>query len=508
MPTKRSLSAEGQEKIRLSGYKQFLKSALEKHKERFDYSMVLTAFRTQKSPDVKITCLRHQSSFLVRPFNHLRSESGGCEQCDKDQMSNFFLEREKDKFLAFFVENLQDRLEIRSEFQGMTNELEFFCKIHRTTSRHKPTHILNNGGFGCNDCAKQSTGLRSRLMESEVIESLSPTLPDHIRILNVTFDPSEHKSVVSAICDTHGEFQTTTGYLRKSEHKCPRCGREHVGYTGHRLQGLIAKKEKGRPTYLGVMEVEVFGVTAMKVGVTVRSLEERYKWYLKTVFFSVQLDEVDAYILENKIRRNFGKFQDLRIMKAGMRNGERWSGDTECYRFCIKNEILLFIDEFIKSGAFLLDYEKELKLYEIPNFVQRNTSREKSNGNKPIAVIGVDPITNKVVQRFSSTSDAARAGFKNISMVLSENYDRNLSGGLRWFREEDYDPDDIRPLPTSVRGNPKRVICIETGEVFDSISIAERQLQEKGIRISGSHITSVCKGRRKIAGGYHWRYSE
>jgi hypothetical protein len=506
--SKRSLSAEGQEKIRLSGYKQFLKSALEKHKERFDYSMVLTTFGTQKSPEVKITCLRHQSSFLVRPFNHLRSESGGCEQCDKDQMSNFFLEREREKFLAFFVENLQDRLEIRSEFQGMTNEIELFCKIHRTTSRHKPTYMLNNGGVGCNDCANQSAGLMSRLRESEVIEKLSPTLPDHIRILNVTFDPSKHQSVISAICDAHGEFQTTTGYLRKSEHKCPKCGREHVGYTGHRLQELVARQERGRPTYLGVMEIEVFGISAMKVGVTVRSLEERYKWHLKTVFLSVQLDEVDAYILENQIRRNFRRFQDLRIMKAGMRHGERWSGDTEVYRFAIKNEIISFIDDFIRSGSRSLNYEDEVNLYQIPDFVQRNTSREKSKKNKPISVVGVDPVTNEVVQRFPSTSDAARAGFKSVSMVLSENYDRDLSGGLRWFREEDYDPDDIRPLPTSVRGNPKRVICVETGEVFDSISIAERQLQERGIRTSGSHITSVCKGRRKTAGGYHWRYSE
>jgi hypothetical protein len=61
--TKRSLSAEGQEKIRLSGYKQFLKSALEKHKERFDYSMVLT--------EAKFTSSWQRENFLqVRRLGH------------------------------------------------------------------------------------------------------------------------------------------------------------------------------------------------------------------------------------------------------------------------------------------------------------------------------------------------------------------------------------------------------------------------------------------------------
>jgi hypothetical protein len=56
----------------------------------------------------------------------------------------------------------------------------------------------------------------------------------------------------------------------------------------------------------------------------------------------------------------------------------------------------------------------------------------------------------------------------------------------------------------SRRGDPKEVICIETGEEFASISIAEKTLRDRGIKIS--HITAVCKGRRKIAGGFTWKY--
>ena len=46
----------------------------------------------------------------------------------------------------------------------------------------------------------------------------------------------------------------------------------------------------------------------------------------------------------------------------------------------------------------------------------------------------------------------------------------------------------------------KSVICVETGTVYESVAEATRQT---GI----THITDACKGKRKIAGGYHWQYN-
>lgn len=45
----------------------------------------------------------------------------------------------------------------------------------------------------------------------------------------------------------------------------------------------------------------------------------------------------------------------------------------------------------------------------------------------------------------------------------------------------------------------KKVVCIETGEVFDSIRAAERI---KSIY----HINNCCNGKQNTAGGFHWRY--
>ena len=49
----------------------------------------------------------------------------------------------------------------------------------------------------------------------------------------------------------------------------------------------------------------------------------------------------------------------------------------------------------------------------------------------------------------------------------------------------------------------KKVKCIEADTVYESIYEANISV---GLKKNSSNITSVCKGRRKTAGGYHWTY--
>ena len=51
--------------------------------------------------------------------------------------------------------------------------------------------------------------------------------------------------------------------------------------------------------------------------------------------------------------------------------------------------------------------------------------------------------------------------------------------------------------------NPKakKVLCVETGQVFDCIADAEKWLGKSG-------ICSCLKGRQKTCGGFHWEYVE
>lgn len=50
---------------------------------------------------------------------------------------------------------------------------------------------------------------------------------------------------------------------------------------------------------------------------------------------------------------------------------------------------------------------------------------------------------------------------------------------------------------------PKKVLCVETGEIFESTMDASRKT-----RIHSQNISAVCNGRKghKTTGGYHWRF--
>lgn len=49
----------------------------------------------------------------------------------------------------------------------------------------------------------------------------------------------------------------------------------------------------------------------------------------------------------------------------------------------------------------------------------------------------------------------------------------------------------------------RKVVCVDTGEVFDSITIAANA---KGLNYR--HISEVCTGKLKTTGGLHWKYYE
>ena len=47
----------------------------------------------------------------------------------------------------------------------------------------------------------------------------------------------------------------------------------------------------------------------------------------------------------------------------------------------------------------------------------------------------------------------------------------------------------------------KKVVCVETGEVFESVKEAAEYIQ-----VNRSNISNHLGGRLKTVGGYHWRW--
>lgn len=78
----------------------------------------------------------------------------------------------------------------------------------------------------------------------------------------------------------------------------------------------------------------------------------------------------------------------------------------------------------------------------------------------------------------------------------------DTAGGKVW---QYYDEWLLKPkqIVSKRNGNSKKVKCIETGEVFDSVTDAARAMD-----CARETIRDVCKGKGKTAKGYHWSFIE
>ena len=151
------------------------------------------------------------------------------------------------------------------------------------------------------------------------------------------------------------------------------------------------------------------------------------------------------------------------------------------------------------------NYEFELGRMVIPTPFPVSHDREKSELNRPVAVVGVDPKTNEVKEKYDTISEARANGYRNVSLVISGKSNRQTCGGLRWFRAEKFKSDTVPAMEPANIGLP--VFCKERNQHFLSAMDAERSLRELGFEITGSHISSVINGKRQMAGGLTWSYS-
>lgn len=106
----------------------------------------------------------------------------------------------------------------------------------------------------------------------------------------------------------------------------------------------------------------------------------------------------------------------------------------------------------------------------------------------------------------------------NLAEVNHKDFDRtnNKIENIEWVSREEniqhsYNSDKQRAderrckLSEAKKGSKhpraKKVMCVETGQVFDTIKEASELLG-----ISYTNISDCCRDKQKTCGGYHWRY--
>ena len=102
--------------------------------------------------------------------------------------------------------------------------------------------------------------------------------------------------------------------------------------------------------------------------------------------------------------------------------------------------------------------------------------------------------------------------FKKYSEIFKEKWkddeyrNRVVEGRKRMWKEasEECKQKMLNNLDKTGKGakaKMKRVLCIELNKIYESTREAERQTG-----VGHANISQVCNGKRKTAGGYHWKF--
>jgi hypothetical protein len=194
---------------------EFLKEAISKHGDRFDYSdVVYINTRTH----ITIKCPDH-GVFTQSPIDHLYSMFG-CKQCADTNRG--LLQRSSTEDFIRRADLIHENKYDYSKVEYVTNDLHviIICKIHKDFEQLPAVHLRGNG---CPLCANRYRGDILRYTNEEFIEKAREVHGDLYNYDSVEYITSHIKIIIE--CSTHGEFiQVPNSHLSGSG--CPDCAQK------------------------------------------------------------------------------------------------------------------------------------------------------------------------------------------------------------------------------------------------------------------------------------------
>lgn len=91
----------------------------------------------------------------------------------------------------------------------------------------------------------------------------------------------------------------------------------------------------------------------------------------------------------------------------------------------------------------------------------------------------------------------------NVGMSLSpeqkSKWEVSVKNNINWTHKgQKRNPEVVKKIRDSHKKYSKQILCVETGEIFESVKAAERKYHN-------NHINDCCNGKRKTACGFHWK---
>ena len=195
--------------------------------------------------------------------------------------------------------------------ESSADHFKLHCNMCDTTFAQKAATHLN--GNGCNVCASKKVGLLQQYSREEVFDMFYEQHGDKYDYSLV--EGVTARDLATIICPIHGPFQQLVGSHRKGC-GCPSCS--VGGFNGV------------KPAILYYLRVDRYGIVAYKIGITNRTVQERfgtefqYITILKTWDYEVG---EEARIVETAIKRENKEFKYTGISLLESGNTELFTHD-------------------------------------------------------------------------------------------------------------------------------------------------------------------------------------
>lgn len=186
---------------------QFIKEAIEKHGDRYDYSNVQYINSDTK---IIIICKEH-GEFEKVPFKHLQGQ--GCPKCSRKKR---VLKQSKtsNQFIKDAIEKHGDKYDYsRVEYVNCHTKINIICKEHGEFTQEPASHLSGNG---CPQC-----GGRYQYTQNDFIIKANKKHNFIYDYSKVNYKKWNIKVIIG--CIKHGDFEQTPNCHLQGQ-GCPMCG--------------------------------------------------------------------------------------------------------------------------------------------------------------------------------------------------------------------------------------------------------------------------------------------
>jgi hypothetical protein len=310
---------------------QFICRARTIHGERYDYS--LADYSAAHTPTV-IICPEH-GEFSQTPNNHLRGK--GCNKCGY-LVGSTKQRSELEHFLSRARAIHGERYDYsRVEYQGSSRNVTIICPVHGEFSQLP----LNHYRTGCNKCGASLTAASLGSDKQEFISKAFILHGERYDYSKVEYKKSRIKVII--ICPEHDEFmQTPNSHLMGAG--CPHCN-QSVFWTRSQWTAI----QKGRKATLYIILLEKDSESFYKVGITYKSISERFgyrmPYQIKIVALFKSYDAKKIFDLESECHKKLRSYHYLPSHSFG--------GKTECFSSILPLLNILLPETFFLKNRLL-----------------------------------------------------------------------------------------------------------------------------------------------------------